>query len=167
MSVRQVVCHKYKEEIASIAKRRANGAKPGEKSYLGVFQGAVTEFITGLDEEVVFELENKRAEWVNNSQPVDHQRKAAERNGRSYLQKSAELQYNQMGMRSVVWEFHENKAGTKLFQLLFFFFFSKLGHISDLTYPVDMISMTTLEISRFSPFRRNFLRQSRTSKMLG
>jgi hypothetical protein len=129
VSLRQVVCHEYKDEIASIAKRRASGAKPGEKEYLGVFQGAVTEFITGLDEEEVFELENKRAEWVNNSQPVEHQRKTAERNGRSYLQKSAELQYKQMGMRSVVWEFHENKSGTKLFQLLIYLFFKIKTHL--------------------------------------
>ncbi|KAF8800968.1 hypothetical protein BYT27DRAFT_7262523 [Phlegmacium glaucopus] len=37
--------------------------------------------------------------------------------GQSFLEKSAQTQYNELGMRSVVWEFHENRAGMKLFQL--------------------------------------------------
>jgi hypothetical protein len=85
---------------------------------MSTFQGAVTEFLSGLGEDQVLELGNERAKWMNETHPIDVQRKAAERMGRSYLQTSAETQYKEMGMRSVVWEFHENKAGVKLFQLL-------------------------------------------------
>ena len=35
--VEQVASHKYKDEIAEIAERRANGAKAGERSYLSVY----------------------------------------------------------------------------------------------------------------------------------
>jgi hypothetical protein len=101
-----------------IAERRAKGGKPGGAAYLSGFQGAVTEFMEGLDEEKVSELEVKRTEWKNQCHPIDVQRKAVDRMGRSILQKAAESQYKEMGMRSIVWEFHENKAGTKLFQML-------------------------------------------------
>lgn len=118
VSVKQVACHVYKQEIAAIADRRANGVKAGNPQYMPSFQAAVTEFMDGLDEDQVLGLEKEQAEWINKSHPVESQRKAAERNGRGFLQKSAEAQYKEMGMRSVVWEFHENKAGVKLFQLL-------------------------------------------------
>lgn len=108
----------YKEEIATIAGRRADGAMPGEQTYLPAFQGAVTEFMEGLDDEQISELESKRAEWINTGHPIEVQRKMADAMGRGFLQSSAETQYKEMGMRSVVWEFHENKSGTKLFQLL-------------------------------------------------
>jgi len=81
------------------------------------FQGSVNEFMNGLDEDQLMELEQKRAEWMKKSYPIDLQRKTAERLAHSSIQESAVSQYKEMGMRSVVWEFHENKAGTKLFQL--------------------------------------------------
>jgi hypothetical protein len=117
LTVRQVACHIYKEEIAVIAGERANGAMPGEKAYMAGFQASVNEFMEGLDEEQILDLEFKRAEWGNKSYPIDLQRKTAERSAHSCLQESAKSQYKEMGMRSVVWEFHQNKAGTKLFQL--------------------------------------------------
>jgi hypothetical protein len=117
LTIRQVACHVYKEEIAAIAVERANGGKPGEQSYMSTFQGSVTSFLETLNEDQLFDLELKRAEWINKSYPIDVQRKTAERSAIGYLQESAESQYKEMGMRSVVWEFHENKAGIKLFQL--------------------------------------------------
>ena len=133
MSIRQVACHVYKDDIAEIAERRANGAKPGEQDYLSAYQGAVTEFMGTLNEDERLELETKRAEWMNESHPIDLQRKTAERMARSSLQASAESHYKEMGMRSVVWEFHENKAGIKLFQLL-----SRVQFISE-KYLSDML----------------------------
>lgn len=79
-----------------------------------------------LDEDKMFQLENERAEWLTTGYPVEQQRKTADRLARSSLQTTAERQYREMGMRSVVWEFHENKAGTKLFQLLSQIYFRKL-----------------------------------------
>jgi hypothetical protein len=110
-----VACHIHKDQIAVIS--GASGAKPGEQRYLSIFQGAVSQFMETLDEEKILHLEVKRAEWKKNSYPVDLQRKTAERSAHSSLQETAESQYKEMGMRSVVWEFHENKAGIKLFQL--------------------------------------------------
>jgi hypothetical protein len=117
LSIRQVACHIYKEEIAAIAGAKANGAKPGEQTYMSGFQGAVTSFLETLDEEKMFSLEEKQSEWKKKGYPIDYQRKTAEMSAHSRLQESAESQYKELGMRSVVWEFHENKAGTKLFQL--------------------------------------------------
>lgn len=116
-TVRHVACHVYKDQIAEIAGERSNGAKPGEQSYMSAYQGSVNAFMEKLNEDQILELEVKRAEWMNNSYPIDLQRKTAERLARITLERSAESQYKEMGMRSVVWEFHENKAGTKLFQL--------------------------------------------------
>ena len=101
-----------------IAGRKSNGAKPGDQSYMRTFQVAVTEFMEGLNENQVLELEIKRAEWINISPPAEVQRKTAEKRSRSFLKSSAETQYREMGMRSVVWEFHVNPYGQKLFQLL-------------------------------------------------
>jgi hypothetical protein len=81
------------------------------------FQGSVTAFLDTLNEDQRMDLEVKRAEWKNASYPIDLQRKTAERLALSSLLESAESQYKEMGMRSVVWEFHENKAGVKLFQM--------------------------------------------------
>ena len=108
----------FKEEIAEIAIRNANGSKPGEQGYISTFQGSVTQFLKGLGEEELLDLDNERAKWITETHPVNVQRKTAERMGHSYLQTVAETQYKEMGMRSVIWEFHENKAGVKLFQLL-------------------------------------------------
>lgn len=116
VSLEQVACRIYKEEIAAIASKRADGAKAGTAKYMGNFSGAVKEFMSGLDEEGLLALENERANWQINGQPTEVKRKTAERMGHSYLEKSAQVQYKEMGMRSIVFEFHENKAGTKLFQ---------------------------------------------------
>ena len=84
---------------------------------MSAFQGSVSAFMEKLDDDKVLELEEKRAEWLNKSFPIEVQRKTAERSAHAHLQESAESQYKEMGMRSVVWEFHENKAGAKLYQL--------------------------------------------------
>ena len=119
MTVRQVTSHKYKDEIAEIAERRANRAKAGEQSYLSVYQGAVTEFMnSGLDEKQASELDRERAKWIDESFPVEVQRMKADKTGNIFLKNSAKSQYKEMGMRSVVWEFHENQVGQKLFQVL-------------------------------------------------
>ena len=81
------------------------------------FQGAVKEVIAGLDEEGLLALENERADWQVNGVPTEVKRKTAERMGHSYLEKSAQVVFKEMGMRKIVFEFHENKAGTKLFQV--------------------------------------------------
>ena len=102
MTVRQVASHKYKNEIAEIAERRANGAKAGERSYLSVYQGAVTEFMnSGLDEKQALELDRERAKWIDESFPVEVQRKKADKTGNIFLKNSAESQYKEMGMRLI------------------------------------------------------------------
>jgi hypothetical protein len=85
---------------------------------LSAYQGALSEFMKGLNDDQILELDKERTEWITESHPIEVQRKTADRMGQSFLQTSAEKQYKEMGMRSVVWEFHENRAGTKLFQLL-------------------------------------------------
>ncbi len=117
VSLKQVACKIYKAEIAAIASKRANGAKAGTPQYMGNFQGAVEEFMAQLDEERLLALENERTDWQNNGHPIEVKRKTAERMGQSYLEKSAQVQFDEMGMRGMVLEFHENKAGTKLFQV--------------------------------------------------
>jgi hypothetical protein len=84
---------------------------------MSAFQGGLTEFMEKLKPDDILELEEKRTEWMNESHPIEMQRKTTETRARHSLQASAEAQYREMGMRSVIWEFHENKAGTKLFQL--------------------------------------------------
>jgi hypothetical protein len=117
ISLKQVVCHEYKSEIAAIATRKSNGARAGSQAYLQVFQAAVDEFMETLDEDAIVKLEEVRANWMSRGNPPELQRKTAERSGGTYLEQSALVQYNTMGRRLVVWEFHENMAGTKLFQL--------------------------------------------------
>jgi hypothetical protein len=117
LNVRQVACHVYKDEIAEIAGERANGAKPGQQSYMSAFQGSVTAFMETLNEKDVLDLELKRAEWMKESYPIDVQRKTAEKSAHRYLKESAEIQFREMGLRSVIWTFHENKDGLKLFQM--------------------------------------------------
>jgi len=74
-----VACHVYKEDIATIAGERANGAKPGEQSYIAGFQGSVSAFMETLDEEKMLDLEHKRAEWMKQSHPIEVQQKKAEK----------------------------------------------------------------------------------------
>ena len=97
---------------------RADGANPGDQAYISAFQASLSVFLDDLDEEKILELEQKRAKWEKESHPVEVQRKRATRLARNTLQASAESQYKEMGMRSVVWEFHENNDGAMLFQLL-------------------------------------------------
>ncbi|KAF8801180.1 hypothetical protein BYT27DRAFT_7115471 [Phlegmacium glaucopus] len=114
VSLKQVTCHIYKAEIASIAERIGDGAKPGTQQYIQFFQGALTEFMDGLDEESQARLEDERAKWQSVGHLPEIQRKVAQGMGQSFLEKSAQTQYNEMGMQSVVWEFHKNRAGMKL-----------------------------------------------------
>jgi len=116
-SLKQVACHVYKTEIAAIASRRANGARPGTQQYMPIFQAAITEFMATLDEDALLALETERANRISGGQPTEIKRKTVERMGHSYLEKSAKVQYDEMGRRLVVWSFHENKAGTRLFSL--------------------------------------------------
>ncbi|KAF8816369.1 hypothetical protein BYT27DRAFT_7208515 [Phlegmacium glaucopus] len=97
MSLKQVTCHVYKAEIASIAERRANGAKPGSQEYFPFFQGAITEFMDGLDEESRARLEDERDKWLSGVHPLEVKRKAAQGMGQSFLEKSAQTQYNENG----------------------------------------------------------------------
>ncbi|KAF8802878.1 hypothetical protein BYT27DRAFT_7035360, partial [Phlegmacium glaucopus] len=117
ISLRQVVCHIYKAEIQTIAAKRADGAKPGSQQYIQGFQGAVTEFMEGLEPDKILELEQVRVEWRTKGQPSEVQRKTVERNGHNFLERLAGVQYREMGMQSIVWEFHETRAGMKVFRL--------------------------------------------------
>jgi len=70
-----------------------------------------------LDDDAIAELEEIRANWMSRGQPWELQRKAAEKMGRQYLQQSSRVQFDNFGMRGLIFEFHENKARTKLFQM--------------------------------------------------
>lgn len=82
-----------------------------------IFQAAINEFMETLDENAIVALENERADRMIAGQPTEIKRRTVERMGHSYLDKSAKVQYDEMGRRLIVWEFHENKAGTRLFSL--------------------------------------------------
>ena len=82
-----------------------------------IFQAAINEFMETLDEDALVALENEQADRVIAGQLTEIKRKTAERMGQSYLDQLAKVQYNEMGRRLLVWEFHENKAGTRLFSL--------------------------------------------------
>jgi len=43
-----------------------------------------------------------QAHWMSSSQPTEVKRKMIERMGHSYLEKSAQVQYHEIGMRSIV-----------------------------------------------------------------
>ncbi|KAF8799923.1 hypothetical protein BYT27DRAFT_7217437 [Phlegmacium glaucopus] len=92
ISLRQVVCHIYKAEIQTIVAKRVDGAEPGSQQYIQGFQGAVNEFMERLEPE-------KYWNWS------------------SFLERLAGVQYREMGMQSIIWEFHETRAGMKIFQL--------------------------------------------------
>jgi hypothetical protein len=81
------------------------------------FQGSVTEFMENLEDPQISELKKIQSEWNNESYPVEVQRKTADRIARSTLKASAESLFKDMGLRVLTWEFHENQAGTKLFQM--------------------------------------------------
>jgi len=117
VSLRQVACHIYKREICAIASKRANGAEAGTPEFMSACQAAITEFMSGLDEERRSALEVERLEWQKRGQPPEVQRRMAERLAHTYFEKSVQVQYNDMGMRNIVLESHRNKAGMKLFQL--------------------------------------------------
>jgi hypothetical protein len=117
LTVRQVACQIYKQEIAAIAGKTANGAKPGEQAFMSAFQGSVTELLANLDGDQKLELEKTREEWTKEGYPIDVRRKTAEKKAHRSIQQVADSHYKDMGMRMVVWEFHENTAGMKLFQL--------------------------------------------------
>ena len=84
---------------------------------MSTFQAAITDFMSRLDEEQCSALEVERLAWQKKGQPPEVQRRTAERLAHTYFEKSAQVQYNDMGMRSIVLETHRNKAGMKLFQL--------------------------------------------------
>lgn len=116
-SLKQVACHVYKAEIADIASRKANGAKPGSQKYMEVFQSAVNDFMETLDEEALMELEQERADRILGGQPTEIKWKTVERLGHTYLENAAHMQYREMGRRVITWDMHENKAGVRLFSL--------------------------------------------------
>jgi len=117
VSLKQVACHIFKAEIAAIAAERANGARPGTTGYLPVFQGAVETFMTNLTPDQKDILEAEHATWNSEGHPDAVKRKTVERNGRTYLRQTAEVLWREMGMKPLIWEYHVNKAGQKLFQL--------------------------------------------------
>ena len=92
-SLKQVACHVYKAEIAVIASRKANGARPGTQQYLPIFQSAVNEFMAMLDSKALLALENEQAEWMASGQPIDIKRRTAEKMGHSYLEKVSWVLY--------------------------------------------------------------------------
>jgi hypothetical protein len=115
--LKQVACKVYKNEIADIAVGLANGVKPGNPGYIPVFQAAVTELMERLGSEELAELEVEKESWKKEGPPEEVKRKMAENNGLKFLRTSVETQHREMGMRSIIWESHKNKAGDSLVQM--------------------------------------------------
>ena len=70
-----------------------------------------------LDEDDIAKLEEIQANWLSQGQLCELKRKATEKMGQHYLQECAKVQFNNFGMRGIVFKFHENQARTKLFQM--------------------------------------------------
>ena len=111
-----MACHEYKADIAQIA-RPLSGTTAGKQGYIAVFQTAINKFMETLDDDGITKLEELQAMWLSQGQPRELQRKAAKKMGRHYLQESSKVQFNTFGMRAVVFEFYENQAGMRLFQM--------------------------------------------------
>ena len=84
---------------------------------MSVFQGSVTELLANLDEDEILQLHATRDKWIKEGNPIELRRKTAEKKAHHSIQQLAKSDYKEMGMRMVVWEFHENTTGMKLFQL--------------------------------------------------
>jgi hypothetical protein len=73
--------------------------------------------LANLDRDEILELEKTRDEWIKEGYPIDIRRKTAENKVHHSIQHVADSHYKDMVMRMVVWKFHKNIAGMKLFQL--------------------------------------------------
>ena len=83
--------------------------------------------------------------------------------GQHYLQECAKVQFNNFGMRGIVFEFHENQARTKLFQMWVAgpWKFCEKNNFSGMT------SMIYSEKLKYSPSGTNFWMQWPLSKQPG
>ena len=107
-----------KQEEAEMKQEEKNCNNNSQKTRICCcFSAAVNKSMETLDDNEITKLGELQAMWLSQGQPHELQRKATKKMGRHYLQESSKVQFNTFGMQAVVFEFHENQARMRLFQM--------------------------------------------------
>jgi len=114
VTVNQVLSHDYKHQINAIVADLADGARGGTQEHFAKYTKALGIFKSRMLKDELEEVEQKRKIWQESGLPKDMKRINAVKNGRKALRSMAEQQFNEFGIRSLTWGFHEKPDGTIL-----------------------------------------------------
>jgi hypothetical protein len=114
VTINQVLSRDYKSQINAIAAGLADGAQSGSCAHFGKYAKALGIFKSNMLKDDLDAAEKERKIWQESGLPQDMKRINAVKNGRKALQSMAEQQFNEFGIRSLTWTFHEKLDGSIL-----------------------------------------------------
>jgi hypothetical protein len=71
ISLRRVVGKMRADLLHGMVMEKSTGVKKGDKDYPGLFQKLLTEYMNGMDNEEMEEMEQMRMEWQAKGPPMD------------------------------------------------------------------------------------------------
>lgn len=71
ISIRRVVGKLKADHLHEKITEKSPGIKKGDKEYPGLFQKSLTEYMSGMDDEEIGEMEKVRTEWQELGPPMD------------------------------------------------------------------------------------------------
>jgi hypothetical protein len=132
VTLQEVIGREYKKEVTALASEMAGGAKNGSQQAFGNYKKALKTFMDGLPEEARVHAEEERKRWEAEGKPEDikirfvvcwifasvvsSHSSHVEKYGKNYYRTTAEVEHREFGARRVLWEYHTNKAGAKLYE---------------------------------------------------
>jgi hypothetical protein len=133
VTLQEVIGRDYKTEITALASEMAGGAKNGSKEAFGNYRKALKSVMDSLPEDAMADAEVERKKWESEGKPDEvkirfvkrclpcRERltlsiRNVEKNGKKMFRATAEMQFNEFGVRGITWEYHDNKAGVKLYE---------------------------------------------------
>jgi len=115
--LQQVLSHGYKAEISAIAAELASGAQSGSRKHFSSWTRAMEIFKANMSAADLAAAEAERTNWQQKGVPVDVQRMNAMKYGQKTLADMANAHFKNIGMRKLVWEYHDNIQGKALFSM--------------------------------------------------
>lgn len=93
----------------------SNGARSGSRTHFSKYIRALGSFKSKMSRADLAAAEEERKVWQGQGVPEEVKRTHAVKHTRNVLQDAAHAQFKELGLRSLVWECHENNEGAKLF----------------------------------------------------
>jgi len=103
--------------VSALASEMAAGAASGSQAHFAKYATALATFKDSLSEEQLAAAEEERKIWDVKGLPDDIKIKNGMKYSKAVVFSAAESQFRDSGLRSHIWEWHEDEEGNYLYHL--------------------------------------------------